>query len=99
MRLPTWEVKWIKNNFEVDALELKFRQQEEKIKKLTNKVVRLKWDALPEDERRWALNAFIILTWKLFPSSSEETEFITKYIEQQEAWDVITHLKWEDLPF
>lgn len=98
MRLPKWVVKWIKDHFDVDALELKCKQQEEKIKKLNKDVVRLKWNALPEDERKWALNAFVILTWKLFPSSSEETEFIAKYIEQQEAWDVITHLKWEDLP-
>lgn len=42
----------MKDNFDVDALELKCRQQEEKIKKLNKDIVRLKWNALPEDERR-----------------------------------------------
>lgn len=98
MKLPKWVVKGVKDNFDVDALELKCRQQEEKIKKLNKDIVRLKWDALPEDERKWALNAFTIFSWKMFPCP-EQTEFIAKYIEQQEAWDIITHLKWEDLPF
>ena len=99
MRLPKWVVKWVKDNFDVEALELKAKQQEEKIKKLTKDIVMLKWKALPEDERRWALNAFIVLTWKVFPLNSEEVEFIVKYIEQQEAWGVISCLKWEELPF
>lgn len=99
MRLPKWVTRWVKDNFDVEALELKCRQREEKIKKLTKDIVMLKWKELPEDERRWALNAFIVLTWKVFPLSSEEIEFIAKYIEQQEAWDVISCYKWEELPF
>lgn len=100
MRLPKWVVKWVKDNFDVDALELKSKQQEEKIKKLNREIVMLKWKALPEDERRWALDAFFILTWKLFPCA-EQTEFITKYVEQWEdklIWDVVAH-KIEELPF
>lgn len=98
MRLPKWVVKWVKDNFDVDALELKCRQQEEKLKKLNKDIVMLKWKRLPEDERRWALNAFAIFSWKMFPCP-EQTEFITKYIEQHDAWEAISWLKWEDLPF
>ena len=100
MRLPKWVVKWVKDNFDVDALELKCRQQEEKIKKLNKEIVRLKRNALPEDERRWALDAFFVLTGKLFPCD-EQMEFMKKYIEQQEMWDAINSItsSKEDLPF
>ena len=99
MKLPKWVVKGVKDNFDVEALELKCRQQEEKIKKLNRDIVMLKWKNLPEDERRWAFNAFVVLTGSMFPMSSEEIEFITKYIEQREAWEAISVYKWEDLPF
>lgn len=99
MRLQKWVVKWVKDNFDVDALELKCRQQEEKIKKLNREVVMLKRKNLPEDERRWALDTFTILTWKMFPSNSEQTEFIAKYIEQKEIWEALPLYNWEDLPF
>ena len=42
----------MKDNFDVDALELKCRQQEEKIKKLNKEIVLLKRQALPDDERK-----------------------------------------------
>jgi hypothetical protein len=98
MRLPKWVVKWVKDNFDVDALELKCRQQEEKIKKLTNEIARLKWNALLEEEREWALNAFFILTWKLFPWS-EQTAFIEKYVKLKEEWDAAACCFNDDLPF
>lgn len=100
MRLPKWVVKWVKDNFDVNALELKAKQQEEKIKKLNKEIVLLKWRALPEDERKWALDAFFVLTGKLFPCD-EQIEFMKKYIEQQEMWDVINSItsSKEELPF
>lgn len=85
MKLPKGVVKWVKDNFDVDALELKCKQQEEEIKKLRREIVMLKWQALPEDERRWALDALFVLTWKVLPPA--QTEFIEKYVEQQEEWD------------
>jgi hypothetical protein len=42
----------VKDNFDVDALELKCRQQEEKIKRLNKEIAMLKWKALPEYERK-----------------------------------------------
>ena len=100
MRLPKWVVKWVKDNFDVNALELRAKQQEEKIKKLNKEIVLLKWKALPEDERRWALDAFFVLTGKLFPCD-EQIEFMKKYIEQQEMWDAINSItsSKDDLPF
>lgn len=97
MRLPKWVVKWIKDNFNVDALELKCRQQEEEIKRLKRKIVLLKRDGLSEDERRWALNAYRVITWKFF---SWETEFKEEYIECLELWGVIDEIaSSEKLPF
>lgn len=97
MRLPKWVVKWVKDNFDVDALELKCRQQEEKIKKLNKDIVMLKWEGLSEDERRWALNAYYLLTWKFF---SWVGEFKEKYIEQLELWEVIDDIaSSKPLPF
>ena len=98
MRLPKWVVKWVKDNFDVDALELKCRQQEEKIKRLNKEIAMLKWKALPEYERKWALEAYLILTWKLF---WWETDFIVEYIKQQEEWEAIRlpELWNNELPF
>ena len=97
MRLPKWVVKWVKDNFDVDALELKCRQQEEKIKKLNKDIVMLKWERLSEDEKRWALNAYHLLTWKFF---SWEGEFKEEYIEQLELWEVIDDItSSKTLPF
>lgn len=98
MRLPKWVVKWVKDNFDVNAIELKCKQQEEKIKKLNREIVMLKRQAISEEERRWALDAFFILTWKLFPCA-EQTEFIEKYVELKEEWDAVSFSKKEDLPF
>ncbi len=98
MKLPKWVVKWVKDNFDVNALELKTKQQEEKIKKLNREIVLLKWKALPEDERKWALDAFFVLTGKVFDG---QMEFVEKYIEQQEMWDAINSItsSKEELPF
>lgn len=93
MRLPKWVVKWVKDNFDVDALELKCKQQEEEIKRLKKKILNLKRDRLPEDERRWALNAYLLLTWKFF---SWENDLKEKYVELVEFWETINI---EDLPF
>lgn len=97
MRLPKWVVKWIKDNFDVDALELKCMQKEEEIKRLEKEIALLKRERLPEDERRWALNAYRVLTWKFF---SWETEFKEEYIGRIELWEVIDEISSsDDLPF
>ncbi len=93
MRLPKWVVKWVKDNFDVDALELKCRQQEEKIRKLNKEIVCLKRDRLSEDERRWALNAYNIITWKNF---SWELEFKEEYIEHLEFLEVLDEIANSD---
>lgn len=89
MRLPKWVVKGVKDEFNVEALELKCKQQEEEIANLRRKINYMRFMSLPEDERRWIERALIIITWKFFPLKEEKDNFIDDYLKFLDDIDVI----------
>ena len=82
MRLPKWVVKWIKDDFDYGKLELKCLQQEAELKRLRRKLLLYKFEALPEDEKQWVFNTYLMLWGRLF--GSEWDLFREKYILHQE---------------
>ena len=99
MKLPKWVVKWVKDDFNVEKLELKVKQQEEEIKKLKKEIVSLRREKLPEDERRWALIAYWLLARKNFDI---ELKFKEDYLEEADflsVLDDIASINENELPF
>lgn len=82
MRLPKWVVKWVKDDFDFERLELKVKQQEEEIATLKRTIVRLKRDALPQDEKDCALRVYVMMDWPLF--WDEWNIFQERYIEERD---------------
>lgn len=83
MELLKWVVKGVKDEFNPESLELKVKQQEEKIKKLDIQIGWLKFNNLSEWEREWAINSFTLLTWHWY-FSKELDEFVCQYINDKE---------------
>lgn len=87
MKLPKWVVKWVKDEFNPEAVELKVKQQEEEIKRLKIKVAYYRFLALPEEERKGATNAYMVLNGKLF--NWEWEEFCKEYLKYRDEQDVL----------
>ena len=82
MKLPKWVVKGVKDDFDYEKLELKCLQQEAELKRLKRKLLLYKFEALPEDEKRWVFQSYLMMWGKMF--SSEWDFFREKYILLQE---------------
>lgn len=91
IKLPEWCVQWVKDDFTLDKADLIIQQQKEEIRKLNNRIAYMKFEQLPEDEKRWALIAFSLLTWKMF--WPEVDEFRANYVK------VYEEAENDDLPF
>lgn len=91
IKLPKWCVQWVKDDFTLEKAELIIQQQKEEIRKLQRKNYLLKFDALPEKEKEWALNAYMILVWEIFSWKMEE--FKEEYMKDKEKKEI------NDLPF
>jgi hypothetical protein len=82
MRLPKWVVKWVKDDFDFETLEIKCRQQEEEIKSLKETIMRYKFEHLPEDEKIGVWNVYLMMWWKSF--GKERDVFREEYIKYKE---------------
>lgn len=90
MRLPKWVIKWIKDDFDYEKLELKCKQQEEEIIKLKSRINYMRYMALSEEERIWIENTLAIITWRTFWTFKDKEEFVESYLERKEL------LEWLD---
>ena len=98
MRLPKWVVKWVKDDFDFEKLELKCKQQEEEIKKLQRHIAWYRFQLLSEDERRWVRDTYWILVGEFFWGKYEA--FIQEYMHQRyEEEERKRKEEWERLPF
>lgn len=98
MKLPKWVVKWVKDDFDLEKVELKIKQQEEEIKKLQRHVAWYRFQLLSEDEKRWVRDAYLILVGELFWSKYES--FIQEYMIQRDAEEKKKRdEEWEKLCF
>lgn len=86
MRLPKWVTRWVKDNFDVEALELKCRQQEEEIVRLKRKIAELRFYALPEDEREWVERLYAMMKWPIFWRG--RYIFLEEYMKQRDEDEI-----------
>ena len=66
MRLPKWVVKWVKDDFDFEWLELKCKQQEEEIKILKGRIAALRFELLPKEEREGVERVYSMMKWPIF---------------------------------
>ena len=66
MKLPKWVVKGVKDNFNVEALELKCKQNEEENRRLKMKIAELRYYDLPKEEIECVERACAIMWLSLF---------------------------------
>ena len=66
MRLPKWVVKWVKDDFDYEKLELKCKQQEEEIIILKNRIALLRYESLPKEERDGVERVYSMMKWPIF---------------------------------
>lgn len=82
MRLPKWVTRWVKDNFDVEALELKCKQQEEEIARLKRKIEEMRYYSLPEAEREWVERVYYMMGWPLF--WKKRSFFVSEYLKQRD---------------
>ena len=84
IKLPEWCVQWVEDTFTLEKAELIIQQQKEEIRRLNNRIAYMKFESLPEDEKRWALIAYSLLTGKMFDWLDEFRVNYVKMIEVQD---------------
>lgn len=82
MRLPKWVTRWIKDNFDVEALELKCKQQEEEIARLKRRIEEIRYYSLPEAEREWVERVYSMMEWPMF--WRQRSFFVSEYLKQRD---------------
>ena len=91
IKLPEWCVQGVEDTFTLEKAELIIQQQKEEIRKLNNRIAYMKFESLPEDEKKWANIAFTLFTGKMF--GKEYDEFRVNYVKMIEVQDN------DELPF
>ena len=83
-KLPEWCVQGVKDTFTLEKAELIIQQQKEEIRKLNNRIAYMKFESLPEDEKRWANIAFTLFTGKMYRNCKEYDDFRVDYVKMIE---------------
>jgi hypothetical protein len=91
IKLPEWCVQGVEDTFTLEKAELIIQQQKEEIRKLNNRIAYMKFDSLPEDEKKWANLAFALFTGEMY--GKEYDEFRVNYVKMIEVQDN------DELPF
>lgn len=94
MRLPKWVVKWIKDDFDLEKMELKVVQQDAEITSLRRKIAELRFYDLPENEIEWVERMMSILWISLF--WRQRYIFLEEYMRLR---DEDEKRKYLDMPF
>ena len=82
MKLPKWVVKWIKDDFDLEKLELKCKQQEEEIIRLKRKIAELRFYNLPENEKEWVERICDMIGLSIF--WRQRYIFLEEYMRQRD---------------